>query len=213
MYYETAHRDKTLLPHDPFKALVVPRPVGWVSTMNRAGQINLAPYSYFNAFAGRPPIVGFSSDGPKDSATFAEETREFVWNMATYPLRDQMNATSAPLARGESEFPYAGLEMAPCHLVRPPRVAASPASLECKVVDVIRLKDVNGEPVDNILVLGQVVAVHIDDRFIKDGIVDAVAMQPIARCGYADYAIVKDMFQIIRPAGGGGEPVPEQKRG
>jgi flavin reductase (DIM6/NTAB) family NADH-FMN oxidoreductase RutF len=204
MFYETGSRDRSLLPHDPFKALVVPRPVGWVSTMNKAGQVNLAPYSYFNAFCGRPPIVGFSSDGPKDSATFAEETGEFVWNMATYELRFQMSETSAPLPRGESEFPHARLETAPSRLVRPPRVAASPAALECKVVDVIRLKDLDGRTVDNILVLGQVVGVHIDDRYIKDGIVDAAAMQPIARCGYQDYAVVKEMFSIVRPPGGGG---------
>ena len=202
MFYETRARDRDVLPHDPFKALVVPRPVGWISTMNREGKVNLAPYSFFNAVCNRPPIVAFSSDGPKDSATFAEETGEFVWNMATFDLRFAMNATSAPLERGESEFVHAGLEPAPSRLVRPPRVAASPAALECKVVDVIRMKDMDGNPAENILVLGQVVGVYIDDRFIKDGVVNTAAMKPIARCGYQDYALVDEMFSIIRPEGG-----------
>src|SRR6185436_2151592 len=110
--------------------MIVPRPVGWISTMNAAGQVNLAPYSYFNAFATWPMIVGSCSEGEKDSSSFAVESGEFAWSMATYPQRDQMNATAAPLARGESEFSHAGLEQAPSKLVRPPRVASSPAALE-----------------------------------------------------------------------------------
>lgn len=169
--------------------------------MNAEGAVNLAPYSYFNAFAGRPPIVGFSSDGLRDSATFAMETREFVWNMATYDLRFEMNTTSTPLPRGESEFSFAGLETAKSRLVRPPRVAASPVSLECKVCDAITLKNHLGESVENVLILGEVVGFHIDDEFIKDGIVDVAAMRPIARCGYQDYVVADSMFQIVRPEG------------
>src|ERR1039458_8951240 len=126
LFYEPDARDKTILPHDPFKALIAPRPIGWVTTRSKNGALNLAPYSYFNAVCDRPPIIMFSSVGRKDSVTFAEETREFVWNMPTYDLRDAMNATSASLPRGTSEFDHAGLETAPSRLVAPPRVAKSP---------------------------------------------------------------------------------------
>lgn len=203
MFYEPQNRDHLQLPHDPFKALVAPRPVGWISTMDRSGRVNLAPYSYFNAFSAAPHIVGFSSDGEKDSYTFAKESGEFVWNMATFALRFEMNASSAPLARGESEFAHTGLAVAPSRLVRAPRVANSPAALECKVVDIIRLKDLDGRPADNRLVLGQVIGVHIDERYIKDGIVDTAAMAPIARCGYQDYSVADKMISIKRPRGGG----------
>jgi len=203
MFYETQKRDKILLPHDPFKALIAPRPVGWVSTMSKAGEVNLAPYSFFNAFSGAPPLVGFSSDGEKDSATFARETGEFVWNMATWDLRDHMNDTSAPLARGHSEFAHAGLEMAQSRLVRPPRVKASPAQLECKVTEVFNLKTKDGSYSKNWLVMGEVIGVWIDDTFIKEGIVDVPRMKPIARCGYQDYIVLDDVFQMRRPKGAG----------
>ncbi len=203
MFYESHLRDKKLLPHDPFKALVAPRPVGWVSTMNGKGEVNLAPYSFFNAFSGSPPLIGFSSDGLKDSATFAAETGEFVWNLATWELREHMSDTSAPLPRGQSEFPHAGLEMAASRLVRPPRVRASPAQLECKVTQIVHLKTINGGFSDNHLVLGQVVGVWIDDAYIKDGIVEVTRMKPIARCGYQDYAVLDEVFQMRRPKGAG----------
>ncbi len=203
MFYESHLRDKTLLPHDPFKALIAPRPVGWVSTMSKSGEVNLAPYSFFNAFSGAPPLIGFSSDGEKDSATFARETGEFVWNLATWDLRDFMNDTSAPLARGQSEFTHAGLETAPSRLVRPPRVKASPAQLECKVTEVIHLKTCDGGFSGNWLVLGQVIGVWIDDAYIKDGIVQVTRMKPIARCGYQDYTVLDEVFQMRRPKGAG----------
>jgi flavin reductase (DIM6/NTAB) family NADH-FMN oxidoreductase RutF len=199
IFYEPQARDKTLLPHDPFKALIAPRPIGWVSTLSKSGAVNLAPYSFFNAICDLPPIIVFSSNGRKDSLTFAEETREFVWNMPTYALRDAMNASSAPLPRGESEFAFAHLETAPSRLVAPPRVAASPAALECKVSDTYRLKDMNGAETENYLVFGQVVGIHIDEAYIKDGMVDTAAMQPIARCGYMDYALVEKLFTMTRP--------------
>lgn len=199
MFFEPHARDAAILPHDPIKALIAPRPVGWISTMDKAGRTNLAPYSYFNAFCGRPAIVGFSSDGDKDSSSFARETGEFVWNMATFALRTFMNETSAPLPRGESEFAHAGLDTAPSRIVRPPRVAQSPASLECKVTDIIRLRDHSGRELENLLVLGEVVGVHIDERFIRDGRVDTAAMAPIARCGYQDYAVVNSLFTLARP--------------
>lgn len=199
MFYEAHARDRSLLPHDPLKAIVAPRPVGWVSTMNLAGDVNLAPYSFFNAFSSAPMILGFSSEGAKDSATYARETGEFVWNLASFDLRHAMNASAAPLPRGTSEFAHAGLAAAPSRLVRPPRVAASPAALECKVTGIIELHDIDGGSVNCFLVLGQVVGVHIDDRFIVNGRVDTAAMQPLARCGYADYAVVDKVISLVRP--------------
>jgi flavin reductase (DIM6/NTAB) family NADH-FMN oxidoreductase RutF len=204
LFYETRQRDKTLLPHDPFKAIVAPRPIGWISTRAKDGRINLAPYSFFNGFCSAPPIVGFSSEGAKDSAAFAVESGEFVANLATLDLTHPMNATSAPLARGENEFLHAGLTMAPCRLVAAPRVAEAHASLECKVTETVELKNRNGETMDRYLVLGEVVAVHIDDRFIKDGRFDTAGAQPIARCGYQDYAVVEKLFSLARPPGAGG---------
>ena len=146
VFYEPESRDRDLLPHDPFKAFVAPRPIGWVSTVGPDGEVNLAPYSFFNAVCDRPPMIMFSSDGPKDSATFADSGGEFVWNLPTWDLREAMNQTSAALPRGESEFEVAGLEMAPSRLVAPPRVAAAPVALECKVVGRVELRDVDGAP-------------------------------------------------------------------
>ncbi len=202
MFYEPATRDKARLPHDPFKAIVAPRPIGWISTRARDGRVNLAPYSFFNAFASRPPIVGFSSDGGyKDSASFARESGEFVANLATYALRAPMNATSAPLPRGENEFVHAGLTMAECRLVAAPRVAESPAALECKVVEVVELRTRQGEWSGNVLILGEVVGVHIDDGYIRDGRFDTVRARTLARCGYQDYAAVGELFALARPEG------------
>ena len=151
----TAERDLTKLPHDPFKAIVAPRPIGWISTRALDGRINLAPYSFFNGFSSAPPIVGFSSEGWKDSASFAKESGEFVANLATHDLRGPMNETSAPLARGDNEFARAGLTMAKCRLVAAPRVAESPAALECKVVDVIEIKSASGALTGAVLTLGE----------------------------------------------------------
>jgi flavin reductase (DIM6/NTAB) family NADH-FMN oxidoreductase RutF len=137
----------------------------------------------------------------KDSVTFASQTREFVWNMPTWELREAMNATSASLERGVNEFEHAGLEMAPSRIVAPPRVAATPCALECKVTQTLNLTDVDGNETDRHLVVGQVVGVHIDERFVKDGILDVAAMRPIARCGYtADYTVLDRLFHMERPA-------------
>jgi flavin reductase (DIM6/NTAB) family NADH-FMN oxidoreductase RutF len=201
LFYEPHERDRSLLPHDPFKAAIAPRPIGWVSTMSADGAVNLAPYSFFNAVCGAPPMIAFSSEGMKDSASFALQTREFVWNMPTWDLREAMNATSASLRRGANEFDHAGLEMAPSRLVAPPRVAASPCALECKVTATLDLPDVDGNPTDRHLVVGQVVGVHLDERYITDdGILDVAAMRPIARCGYtADYTVLDGLFHMERP--------------
>ena len=201
MFYEPHARDRTVLPHDPFKAIIAPRPIGWISSIDAAGAVNLAPYSFFNAVASSPVgLLAFSSDGRKDSVANVEATGEFVWNMPTYALRDAMNATAAPLPHGASEFAHAGLETAPSRLVRPPRVAASPCALECRLVEVIRMKTAAGVPIDNYLVIGEVVGVHIDDAAIVDGRFDTAALQPIARCGYADYAVVDRLFALQRPS-------------
>ena len=199
LFYEPARRDRDLLRHDPFKALIAPRPIGWVSSRSAAGAVNLAPYSFFNAFADRPPIIAFSSQGYKDSVAFIAETGEFVWNMPTFALRDAMNKTAAPLARGDSEADHAGLAMVPSRLVAVPRVAASPAALECRLVEVKRLADCAGTALDYWLVLGEVVGVHIDPTYIRDGIVDTAAMAPLARCGYADYLVADTLFPLDRP--------------
>ena len=201
MFYEPG-RTSHGLPHDPFKAIVAPRPIGWISAMSAKGEVNLAPYSFFNAVSTRPPLVMFSSEGFKDAVAFIAETGEFVCSLATYALREQMNATSAPLPRGASEFVHAGLETAPSRLVRPPRVADSPAALECRVIGMQELSDVNGQKLDRHVVFGQVVGVHIDDACLKDGRFDIVAAQTIARCGYQDYALVSELFSLTRPAGG-----------
>ncbi len=200
LFYEPQARDRSVLPHDPFKALVTPRPIGWISTINARGEVNLAPYSFFNAIGEEPAMLGFSSHGAKDSSTFAGELREFVWNLVTYELREAMNETSAPLPRGSSEFRRAGLEMADSRLVSPPRVASSPCAMECKVVHSLQLQDTSGRPVDQHLVIGQVVGVHLDEAVLADGIVDTARVRPVARCGGpADYTVVERIFRMFRP--------------
>lgn len=169
--------------------------------MSAAGAVNLAPYSYFNGVHSKPPLVMFASETRKDSLSFVEETKEFVCNLATYALRDQMNQTSAPYPRGVDEMRAAGLTPAPCRLVKPPRVAESPCALECKWLQTVALNDVNGRPLEGFVVIGQVVGVHIDERFIKNGLLDTAAMRPIARGGYHDYSVVESSFSLRRPTG------------
>ena len=195
--------DARTLPHNPLKAIVAPRPIGWISAMNRAGQLNLAPYSFFNAVADN--MVAFSSSGRKDAMTFAEEGGEFVCNLANWDLREAMNASSAPLPRGESEFDFAGLATAPSRLVRPPRVADAAAAIECKWLQTVPLSPLDGSEPANFLVVGQVVSIYIDDRYVKDGLVDTAAMVPILRGGYFDYFAVRaeSRFTMQRPKGGG----------
>jgi flavin reductase (DIM6/NTAB) family NADH-FMN oxidoreductase RutF len=200
MFYDARKNDHGL-PHDPFKAIVAPRPIGWISSVNGKGEINLAPYSFFNGVNSRPPVVMFASEGRKDSLAFIEETREFVCNLATWDLREAMNATSAPLPRGTNEMAYAGLDAAPSRLVKAPRVAASPCALECKLLQIVSLDDIDGRGIDSHVVFGQVIGVHIDDRFIRNGLLDSAAMRPIARCGYHNYAVVESMFSMRRPQG------------
>lgn len=201
MIYSTALQDHGL-PHDPFKAIVTPRPIGWITAMNAKGEINLSPYSFFNAVSSRPHIVMFSSEDKKDAVSFIEETGEFTCSLVTKTLAQQMNLTSAPLARGQSEYSHAGLDMAPSQFIKPPRVAGSPAALECKLLSIQQLNDLDGKAVPRWMVLGQVVGIFMDDAFIRDGRFDTAGAHPIARCGYADYAEVDHLFSIQRPAGG-----------
>ena len=190
------------LPHDPFKAIVAPRPIGWISTVDNEGRVNLAPYSFFNAFCDTPPIVGFSSSGRKDSQRNAEATGEFVANLATMRQAEAMNLTSAPLPNGVDEMAFAGLAAAPSRVVRPPRVADAPAALECRLLMTVPLKDLEGRATPNTLILGQVVGVHIDPAYLKDGLFATAGARPIARCGYrGDYAEVERLFEMLRPQG------------
>lgn len=200
IFYEPDKRDRAVLAHDPFKALVAPRPIGWISTMAADGRTNLAPYSFFNAVGEAPPMLAFSSIGAKDSVSFARETGEFVWNLVTWELREAMNESSAPLPRGSSEFERAGLEMAASRIVAAPRVARARCSMECKVVHQVQLQDLEGRPVQQHLVVGQVVGVHLDERAIEGSVVDTAALRPLARCGGpADYTVVERLFQMTRP--------------
>jgi flavin reductase (DIM6/NTAB) family NADH-FMN oxidoreductase RutF len=203
MFYEVAKRDHGL-PHDPFKALVAPRPIGWITAMSAKGEINLSPYSFFNAVSDVPPMVAFSSLGKKDALTFIEETGEFVCNLATWDLRDAMNETSAPLARGHNEMMHAGLTPAPSRFVKPPRVAEAPAAIECKHLQTVPLAPLSGGEPRYFLVIGEVVGVYIDDAFIVDGLVDTAAMRPITRAGYRDYFVAtpETKFSMTRPRGG-----------
>ena len=188
------------MPHDPFKAIVAPRPVGWVTTIDGQGRVNLAPYSFFNAISSRPPMVFFSTEGWTDSARNVEENGEFVCNLVSRDLAEAMNETAAPMAYGENEMIRAGLAAAPSTLIRPPRVARAVAALECRKTAIIRLEGVDGKPLDTWMILGEVVGVHIDPEFLKDGIFDTAAARPVARCGYAgDYAEVTALFQMTRP--------------
>jgi len=202
MFYRPG-RDPHGLAHNPFKALVAPRPIGWISSLDAEGRRNLAPYSFFNAIADTPPMVLYSSTGHKlgteaerkDTAANIRATGEFVVNVVPFALRDAMNRSSAPLAAGTDEFAAAGLTPAPSREVAPPRVAEAPAALECRVWRIVELP---GEA--NVLVIGTVVGIHIDDAVIREGMVDVTLYAPLARLGYQDYAAVHEVFKLVRPA-------------
>ena len=197
MFYETAAGHG--LPHDPVKALIAPRPIGWICAVSAAGAVNLSPYSFFNQVSDKPHMVMFSSGGRKDAMAFVEETGEFTCSIVSWDQRDAMNATSAPLPRGQSEFIHAGLEAEPSRLVRPPHVRGAPAALECKLVKVVELEPLGGGPAAYAMAIGQVVGVHIDVRFLHGGAVDTAAMQIIGRAGYHDYFRADTRFALPRP--------------
>ena len=195
MFYDAVKNDHGFR-YDPFKAIVAPRPIGWVSTLSPEGQVNLAPYSYFNAFSQAPHYVACGSGPRKDSMANIEATGEFTFRLATYDLREQMNASSAHVTT--DEFEIAGLTKAASRIVRPPRVAESPAALECCLHRIVPLPDDDGNA-HNFLIIGRVLGIYIDDRFIHDGRVDTAAMQPIARLGYSEYATVTEAWRMRRP--------------
>lgn len=189
------------LRHDPFKAILAPRVIGWIASRSAQGQVNLAPYSFFGAFSANPKIIGFSSEGYKDTISNIEETGEFTWNLTSRPLAEAMNRTAAPVPAGVNEFALAGLTEAPGRHVAVPHVGESPAALECKLLQVIRLRGLDGELTSNWITFGQVVGVHIRREFLRDGLFDLQAAQPVMRAGYrGDYAGIGEMFEMIRPA-------------
>jgi len=197
-FYEP--RNGHRLPHCPLNAIVAPRPIGWMSTISGDGRVNLAPYSHFNIFNDVPPILLFGSGREKDSVRNIRETGEFVWNLATRSLAEQMNISSADFAHGENEFEYAHLASTASTLVRPPRVAGSPAAFECKVVEIRNMRDAGGHKLPSLLITGEVVGIHIRPEFLKNGLFDTAAAQSLARCGYkGDYAYVQSTFQMLRP--------------
>jgi flavin reductase (DIM6/NTAB) family NADH-FMN oxidoreductase RutF len=200
-FYEPRHGHR--LPHDPFNAIVGPRPIGWISTRSAAGVLNLAPYSFFNAFNYTPPIVGFASVGHKDTLRNVEQTGEFAWNLVTLPLAQVMNQTCAAVAPEVDEFELAGLTPVDSQLISVPRVLESPVSFECRCTQIVQLQGANGEKVPTWLVLGEVVAVHIAQALLKGGIYDTAGAAHVLRGGGpADYfALGPDqLFKMRRPA-------------
>ena len=190
------------LPHDPFNAIVGPRPIGWISSCAPDGTANLAPYSFFNAFNYTPPIVGFASIEAKDTLRNVRASGEFVWNLATRPLAEAMNASSASVPPEVDEFALAGLDSLPSRLVAAPRVALSPVHFACRVSQIVQLQSALGVAVDTWLVLGEVVAVHIDEALLPGGVYDTAAAQPILRGGGpADYFSIgkEQLFRMRRP--------------
>jgi len=198
MFYDAVANSHGLT-RDPFMALVSPRPIGWISTLDANGVVNLAPYSFFNAVSTNPHFVMFSSGGRKDSQRNAEETGEFVCSLATYDLREAMNRTSTHVEPHVDEMVLAGLSPAPSTMVAPPRVAESPVAFECKYWRTIDLPGMDGGPGNHAIVLGQVVGIHIDDAALVDGRVDVTKLRPIARLGYRDYAVIDEVFELGGP--------------
>jgi flavin reductase (DIM6/NTAB) family NADH-FMN oxidoreductase RutF len=205
MHYPTSARAPGL-PFDPFKALAVPRPIGWIGTLGRDGRRNLAPYSFFNAISDRPPMVMFSSGGHKDTLRNIEETGEFTCSIANWDLHQAMNLSSAPVAPGVDEFALAGLTPAASISIRAPWVAEAPAAFECRLWKTIALPAPTGKPgaapqEGYTMVIGEVLAIYIDDRYLENGIVQTGKMRPLARLGYMDYSVVtpESLFTLNRP--------------
>lgn len=200
-FYEPEHGHG--LRHDPLNAIIAPRPIGWISTISAEGVRNLAPYSFFNLFSYKPPIIGFCSLGEKDSLANARNTGEFVWNLATRELAEAMNASAAMAPANVDEFDLAKLDAAPSIKVRPSRVAVSPVQFECVVTEIVQLHAKDGAAIQAWLVLGEAIAIHIDRRLIKDGIYQTALARPILRGGGpADYFEInaEQLFMLNRPA-------------
>ncbi len=201
MHYDAIENNHGLA-HDPFKALIAPRPIGWIGSISKEGIYNLAPYSFFNAISDRPHYVMFSSKNIKDSVCNVQETGEFTCSLSTWDTRDGMNVSSAPVPADVDEFPISNLTAAASKFVKPPRVKESPAAIECRYWKTIELPDVApGSDQGHFVVIGQVVGIYIDEAYVSDGIVDTGAMRPLARLGYMDYAVVtpETMLTINRP--------------
>lgn len=198
MFYIPENRDPSL-PHDPIKAIVAPRPIGWISTLSKDGIANLAPYSFFNAVGGNPPMLMFASEGFKDSARNAADTGEFVFNYASKSLSEQMNNSSSNAPSGISEFDHYNIEKADSKIVAAPRVAEANAAMECKVTSVIETNDVEGNLTGAVIIIGQVVGVHIKDEVIRDGRFDVNLAEPVSRLGYMDFGLTSDLHEMLRP--------------
>lgn len=198
MFYETA-ANRHGLSHDPFKAIVSPRPIGWIGSLAKDGSYNLAPYSFFNAISDTPKLVMFSSSGHKDSVANIEETGVFTANFVSRDLADKMNMTSISAPRGESEFEIAGLTPVVGTLVAAPFVAEAYAALECKVTEMFQPKTLTGDLSESYMVIGQVVGIHIREEAIRDGRFDMAKVRPIGRMGYMDYCNSGDVFEMFRP--------------
>ena len=188
------------LPHDPFKAIVSPRPIGWISSMDNEKNVNLAPYSFFNAVADSPPMVMFSITGQKKNISLKDtlqnitETKCFVVNVVGKDLLHQMNQTSGNYPKNTDEFILAKLEKSNCVHIDVPRVKKSPASLECTLYKILKLPGVS-----NNMVIGKVIGVHINENNLKNGVFDILAYDPVARLGYKDYTYVSSKFELERP--------------
>ncbi|MCQ8781887.1 flavin reductase family protein [Mangrovibrevibacter kandeliae] len=198
MFYDP-RSDEHGLPHNPWTALVTPRPIGWISSRDADGTPNLAPYSFFNAVAGRPPMVMFSSTPRKHSLNNIEATGEFAVNVATWDLREAMNLSSATVEADIDEFRLTGLTTAPCRNIGAPRVAESPISIECTLYQAIPLVPKSGLECSTTLVIGEVVGIHIADAAINEGRVDTTRIRPLARLGYMDYSVTDSVFEMLRP--------------
>ena len=198
MFY-TTDTNRHGLAHDPFKAIVAPRPIGWIGSKGRDGSINLAPYSFFNAVADRPKLVMFSSAGRKDSQRNAAETGVFTCNFVGRDLAEKMNLSSAALPYGESEFDFAGLTAKQAELIDAPYVGEAFAVLECRVTEIMEPKTLSGAPSENVLVFGEVVGIRIDETIVRNGRLDMSIARPVARMGYMDYSEGSDVFEMFRP--------------
>ena len=187
------------LDFNPFKAIVTPRPIGWIGTLDDQGTPNLAPYSFFNGLGAYPDQVFFASDGAKHSYVNARDRGEFTFSLATEELAQAMNKSAATLPYGVSEFDVAGLDKGQPANIRTPFVAASPAAFECVTIHTMQLEDRTGKLIDRYMVIGEVVRTHIRDEFVKDGRFDTVGARPIARMGYRDYTTVKNAWELLRP--------------
>ena len=192
------------LLYSPFKALVVPRPIGWITTISSDGVINLAPFSFFNGVTDDPPCIMYCPNGshrdggPKDSLKNVQDTGEFVFNLCNWDLREKMNLTAEHMPSNIDEMKAVRLEAAACKFINPPRVAAAPASFECRYIKTVDLP-IGSTGRESHVVLGEVIGIHIDDSVIVDGIIDIGLLRPVARLGYMDYAVIDKSFTMMRP--------------